>query len=89
MLYADDRYSVLLIFQGMDTAGKDGAIKHVMTGINPAGVMVSSFKKPSKNELDHDFMWRCVQKLPQRGRIGIFNRSYYEEVLVVKVHPKY
>ena len=88
MMYAQDKYSLLLIFQGMDTAGKDGAIKHVMSGINPAGFMISSFKKPSDNELDHDWMWRTTCKLPQRGRIGIFNRSYYEEVLVVKVHPK-
>lgn len=88
MMYAQDKYSLLLVFQGMDTAGKDGAIKHVMSGINPAGFMISSFKKPSSNELDHDFMWRSSVKLPQRGRIGIFNRSYYEEVLVVRVHPK-
>ena len=88
MMYAQDKYSLLLVFQGMDTAGKDGAIKHVMSGINPAGFMISSFKKPSSNELDHDWMWRSTKQLPQRGRIGIFNRSYYEEVLVVKVHPK-
>lgn len=88
MMYAQDKYSLLLIFQGMDTSGKDGAIKHVMSGINVAGVQVYSFKKPTSVELDHDFMWRTTQSLPERGRIGIFNRSYYEEVLVVKVHPK-
>lgn len=87
MMFAHDRYAVLLIFQGMDTAGKDGAIRHVMTGINPAGVQVQTFKKPSDRELDHDWMWRTTSRLPERGRIGIFNRSYYEEVLVVKVHP--
>jgi PPK2 family polyphosphate:nucleotide phosphotransferase len=87
-MYAHDRYALLLVFQGMDTAGKDGAIKHVMSGINPAGVQVYSFKKPSDLELDHDWMWRTTCCLPERGRIGIFNRSYYEEVLVVKVHPK-
>lgn len=87
-MYAHDRYSVLLIFQGMDAAGKDGAIRHVMTGINPAGVQVFSFKKPTSQELDHDWMWRTTCCLPERGRIGIFNRSYYEEVLVVKVHPE-
>jgi PPK2 family polyphosphate:nucleotide phosphotransferase len=85
-LYAQDRWSVLLIFQAMDAAGKDGAIKHVMSGINPQGCQVYSFKAPSNEELDHDWMWRCVRALPERGRIGIFNRSYYEEVLVVKVH---
>ena len=88
MLYAYDRYSLLLIFQGMDTAGKDGAIKHVMSGINVTGVQVFTFKRPSDMELDHDWMWRTTCCLPERGRIGIFNRSYYEEVLVVKVHPE-
>jgi PPK2 family polyphosphate:nucleotide phosphotransferase len=88
MLYAYDRYSLLLIFQGMDTSGKDGAIKHVMNEINVAGVQVFTFKKPSEMELEHDWMWRTTCCLPERGRIGIFNRSYYEEVLVVKVHPK-
>jgi PPK2 family polyphosphate:nucleotide phosphotransferase len=87
MLYAQDRWAVLLIFQAMDAAGKDGAIKHVMSGINPQGCQVASFKAPSAEELDHDFMWRCQRHLPERGRIGIFNRSYYEEVLVVRVHP--
>ncbi|MBE0567096.1 MAG: polyphosphate kinase 2 family protein [Krumholzibacteria bacterium] len=85
-LYADDRWSVLLIFQAMDAAGKDGTIKHVMSGVNPQGVQVVSFKAPSAEELDHDFMWRCLKVLPERGRIGIFNRSWYEEVLVVRVH---
>ena len=85
-LYAQDRWGVLLIFQAMDAAGKDGTIKHVMSGVNPQGVQVNSFKKPSEEELDHDFLWRCARVLPERGRIGIFNRSYYEEVLVVKVH---
>ncbi len=88
-LYADDRYALLLVFQAMDAAGKDGAIKHVMSGINPQGCQVSSFKQPSKEELDHDFLWRTTRRLPERGRIGIFNRSYYEEVLVVRVHPEY
>ncbi len=87
-LYAQDRYSVLLIFQAMDAAGKDGAIKHVMSGVNPQGCQVASFKKPSDEDLDHDYLWRCVRQLPERGRIGIFNRSYYEEVLVVRVHPE-
>ncbi|EJW12272.1 hypothetical protein A33M_2395 [Rhodovulum sp. PH10] len=87
-LYAQDRWSVLLIFQAMDAAGKDGAIKHVMSGINPQGCQVFSFKQPSANELDHDFMWRCAIRLPERGRIGIFNRSYYEEVLVARVHQE-
>jgi PPK2 family polyphosphate:nucleotide phosphotransferase len=87
MLYAQDRWSVLLIFQAMDAAGKDGAIKHVMSGINPQGCQVSSFKAPTSTDLDHDYMWRCYKELPERGRIGIFNRSYYEEVLVVRVHP--
>ncbi len=86
-LYADDQWSLLLIFQAMDAAGKDGTIKHVMSGINPAGCQVTSFKQPSSLELDHDFLWRSNVALPQRGRIGIFNRSYYEETLVVRVHP--
>jgi PPK2 family polyphosphate:nucleotide phosphotransferase len=89
MLYAQDRWGVLLIFQAMDAAGKDGAIKHVMSGINPQGVEVYSFKSPSVEELDHDYLWRCSKCLPERGRIGIFNRSYYEETLVVRVHPEY
>jgi PPK2 family polyphosphate:nucleotide phosphotransferase len=88
ILYAQDKWSVLLIFQAMDAAGKDGAIKHVMSGINPQGCQVSSFKGPSSEELDHDFLWRCQKHLPERGRIGIFNRSYYEEVLVVRVHKE-
>jgi PPK2 family polyphosphate:nucleotide phosphotransferase len=88
ILYAQDKYSLLVIFQAMDAAGKDGAIKHVMSGINPQGCQVSSFKGPSAEELDHDFLWRCQKHLPERGRIGIFNRSYYEEVLVVRVHEK-
>ncbi|NWG88215.1 MAG: polyphosphate kinase 2 family protein, partial [Hydrogenophilaceae bacterium] len=86
MLYAQDRWSVLLVFQAMDAAGKDGTIKHVMSGVNPQGCQVYSFKQPSPEELDHDFLWRYVKCLPERGRIGIFNRSYYEEVLVVRVH---
>ncbi|MDR3391701.1 MAG: polyphosphate kinase 2 family protein [Sulfuriferula sp.] len=86
--YAADNYSVLLIFQAMDAAGKDGAIRHVMSGVNPQGCQVYSFKHPSVTELDHDFLWRTVQCLPERGRIGIFNRSYYEEVLIVRVHPE-
>ncbi|MCX6460429.1 MAG: polyphosphate kinase 2 family protein [Actinobacteria bacterium] len=86
-LYASDTHSLLLIFQAMDAAGKDGTIKHVMSGINPQGCQVFSFKSPSKEELDHDFLWRTTKSLPERGRIGIFNRSYYEEVLVVRVHP--
>src|SRR5262245_2528481 len=85
-LYAEDRWSLLLIFQAMDAAGKDGAIKHVMSGVNPQGCQVVSFKSPSSEDLDHDFLWRCAKQLPERGRIGIFNRSYYEEVLVVRVH---
>jgi PPK2 family polyphosphate:nucleotide phosphotransferase len=89
MLYAQDRYSLLLIFQAMDAAGKDGAIKHVMSGVNPQGCQVASFKSPSAIELDHDYLWRCNLQLPERGRIGIFNRSYYEEVLAVKVHPEF
>ena len=88
LLYAHDRYSLLLIFQAMDAAGKDGAIKHVMSGINPQGCQVYSFKHPSAEELDHDFLWRTARALPERGRIGIFNRSYYEEVLIVRVHPE-
>jgi PPK2 family polyphosphate:nucleotide phosphotransferase len=87
-LYAQDRWSVLLIFQAMDAAGKDSTIKHVMSGVNPQGVQVHAFKKPSDEELDHDFLWRCARALPERGRIGIFNRSYYEEVLVVRVHEE-
>jgi PPK2 family polyphosphate:nucleotide phosphotransferase len=87
VLYAQDRWSVLLVFQAMDAAGKDGTIKHVMSGVNPQGCQVSSFKAPSAEDLDHDFLWRCQRKLPERGRIGIFNRSYYEETLVVRVHP--
>jgi len=85
-LYAQDRWGVLLLFQAMDAAGKDGTIKHVMSGVNPQGVQVTSFKAPSSEELDHDFLWRCMKAVPERGRIGIFNRSYYEEVLVVRVH---
>jgi PPK2 family polyphosphate:nucleotide phosphotransferase len=88
LLYASNRYSVLLIFQAMDAAGKDGAIKHVMSGVNPQGCQVFSFKHPSATELEHDFLWRTSQCLPERGRIGIFNRSYYEEVLIVRVHPE-
>jgi PPK2 family polyphosphate:nucleotide phosphotransferase len=86
MLYAQDRWGVLLIFQAMDAAGKDSAIKHVMSGVNPQGCQVASFKAPSAEELDHDFLWRCQRHLPSRGMIGIFNRSYYEEVLIVRVH---
>ena len=88
-LYAQDRWSVLLIFQAMDAAGKDGAIRHVMSGVNPQGCQVYSFKAPSSEDLDHDYLWRCLKCLPERGRIGIFNRSYYEEVLVVRVHPEF
>jgi PPK2 family polyphosphate:nucleotide phosphotransferase len=88
MLYARDSWSLLLIFQAMDAAGKDSTIKHVMSGVNPQGCQVVSFKQPSPEELDHDFMWRCAKHLPERGRIGIFNRSYYEEVLVVRVHAE-
>jgi PPK2 family polyphosphate:nucleotide phosphotransferase len=88
LLYADDRYAVLIILQAMDAAGKDGTIKHVMSGVNPQGCQVFSFKKPSAEELDHNFLWRHMRCLPERGRIGIFNRSYYEDVLVVKVHPE-
>jgi PPK2 family polyphosphate:nucleotide phosphotransferase len=87
-LYAQDRYALLLVFQGMDAAGKDGLVKHVMSGVNPQGCEVYSFKQPSSEELNHDFLWRAMQRLPQRGHIGIFNRSYYEEVLVVRVHPE-
>lgn len=88
ILYAQDKWSLLLIFQAMDAAGKDGAIKHVMSGVNPQGCQVSSFKSPSAEDMDHDFLWRCQKNLPERGRIGIFNRSYYEEVLVVRVHEQ-
>jgi PPK2 family polyphosphate:nucleotide phosphotransferase len=88
-LYAQDRWGVLLVFQAMDAAGKDGTIKHVMSGVNPQGVQVYSFKTPSSEELDHDFLWRSMKCVPERGRIGIFNRSYYEEVLVVRVHPEF
>jgi len=88
MLHAQDRWALLVIFQAMDAAGKDSAIKHVMSGVNPAGCQVASFKEPSAQELDHDYLWRCQRELPERGRIGIFNRSYYEEVLVVRVDPE-
>ena len=86
--YASNRYALLLVFQGMDSAGKDGVIRHVMSGVDPAGCEVSSFKQPSTEELQHDFLWRTNRRLPERGRVGIFNRSYYEEVLVVRVHPE-
>ena len=89
MLYAQDRWAVLLIFQALDAAGKDGAIKHVMSGVNPQGCQVFSFKGPSAEELDHDYLWRCMKQLPERGRIGIFNRSYYEETTAVRVHPEF
>ena len=89
VLFAQNRWSILLVFQAMDAAGKDGVIKHVMSGVNPQGCQVHSFKAPSAEELNHDFLWRCATRLPERGRIGIFNRSYYEEVLVVRVHPEY
>ncbi|MFO1415412.1 MAG: polyphosphate kinase 2 family protein [Burkholderiales bacterium] len=89
MLYAQDRWAVLLVFQAMDAAGKDGVIKHVMSGVNPQGCQVFSFKAPTTEELDHDYLWRCMKNVPERGRIGIFNRSYFEEVLVVKVHPEF
>jgi PPK2 family polyphosphate:nucleotide phosphotransferase len=89
VLYAQDRWGVVLIFQAMDAAGKDSAIKHVMSGVNPQGCQVSSFKAPSAEELDHDYLWRCMKQLPERGRIGVFNRSYYEEVLAVRVHPEF
>ncbi len=88
LLYADSRYSLLIVFQAMDAAGKDGTIKHVMSGVNPQGCQVFSFKKPSSEELQHNFLWRYMKSLPERGRIGIFNRSYFEDVLVVKVHPE-
>ena len=88
-LYAQDKWAVLLIFQAMDAAGKDGAIKHVMSGVNPQGCQVFSFKSPSAEDLDHDYLWRCMKCLPNRGHIGIFNRSYYEETLVVRVHPEF
>ncbi len=88
LLYASDRYAVLLIFQAMDAAGKDGAIKHVMSGVNPQGCQVFSYKHPSATELSHDFLWRTTRDLPERGKIGIFNRSYYEEVLIARVHPE-
>jgi PPK2 family polyphosphate:nucleotide phosphotransferase len=89
MLYAQDRWAVLLVFQAMDAAGKDGTIKHVMSGVNPQGCQVYSFKAPSAEDLDHDFLWRCMKYVPERGRIGIFNRSYYEETLVVRVHREF
>jgi PPK2 family polyphosphate:nucleotide phosphotransferase len=89
VLYAQDRWSLLLSFQAMDAAGKDGTIKHVMSGVNPQGCQVSSFKGPSSEDLDHDYLWRCFKQLPERGRIGIFNRSYYEETLIVRVHPEF
>lgn len=88
-LYAHDRWAVLLIFQAMDAAGKDGAIKHVLSGVNPQGCEVTSFKAPSAEELDHEFLWRCAKRIPERGRIGVFNRSYYEETLVVRVHKEF
>jgi PPK2 family polyphosphate:nucleotide phosphotransferase len=88
LFFASNRYALLLIFQGMDAAGKDGAIRHVMSGVNPQGCEVSGFKQPSADELEHDFLWRTTRRLPERGRIGIFNRSYYEEVLIVRVHPE-
>src|SRR5687768_2603493 len=88
VLYAEDKQALLIIFQAMDAAGKDGAIEHVMSGVNPQGVSVVSFKQPSDEELSHDFLWRCAKNLPERGKIGIFNRSHYEEVLIVRVHPK-
>jgi len=89
MLYAQDKWAVLLIFQAMDAAGKDGAIKHVMSGVNPQGCQVFSFKAPTAEDLDHDYLWRCLKCAPNRGHIGIFNRSYYEETLVVRVHPEF
>ncbi|MEK9502835.1 polyphosphate kinase 2 family protein [Gaopeijia maritima] len=88
-LYAEDRHSLLLVFQAMDAAGKDGTIRKILRGVNPAGCQVFSFKQPSKEELDHDFLWRVAKRTPERGRIGVFNRSHYEEVLVVRVHPEY
>src|ERR1700674_468501 len=87
-LFAQDRWAILLVLQAMDAAGKDSTIKHVMSGVNPQGCQVTSFKTPSTEDLEHDFLWRCTPSLPGRGRIGIFNRSYYEEVLVVRVHPE-
>jgi PPK2 family polyphosphate:nucleotide phosphotransferase len=89
MLYAQDKWAVLVVFQAMDAAGKDGAIKHVMSGVNPQGCQVYSFKSPTSEDLDHDYLWRCMKCLPNRGHIGIFNRSYYEETLVVRVHPEF
>jgi PPK2 family polyphosphate:nucleotide phosphotransferase len=89
VLYANDKWAALLIFQAMDSAGKDGAIKHVMSGVNPQGCEVHSFKSPTSDDLDHDYLWRCMKRLPERGRIGIFNRSYYEELLAVRVHPEF
>lgn len=89
VFYAVDRWALLLVFQAMDAAGKDGIVKHVMSGVNPQGCQVTSFKAPTSVEVQHDYLWRCVNKLPERGRIGIFNRSYYEEVLVVRVHPEF
>jgi PPK2 family polyphosphate:nucleotide phosphotransferase len=89
VLYAQDKWAILLIFQAMDAAGKDGAIRHVMSGVNPQGCQVTSYKSPSAEELDHDYLWRCMKNLPERGRIGIFNRSYYEEVLAVRVHKQF
>ena len=89
VLYAADSYALLLVFQAMDAAGKDGTIRSVFSGVNPAGFQVHSFKSPSDQELDHDFLWRTTKALPERGRIGVFNRSYYEELLVVRVHPEY
>jgi len=89
VFYADDRFSLLLVFQAMDAAGKDSTIRSVLSGVNPQGCQVYSFKKPSKEELEHDFLWRTARCLPERGRIGVFNRSYYEETLVVRVHPEY
>src|SRR5512140_504917 len=89
MLYAQDRWAVLLVFQAMDAAGKDGTIKHVMSGVNPQGCQVVSFKVPSEEDLDHDYLWRCMKNVPERGRIGIFNRSHYEEVLQGKEHPEF
>lgn len=88
LLYADNRYSILIVLQGMDASGKDGTIEHVMAGVNPQGCEIHSFKKPTPEELDHTFLWRCSRRLPERGRIGIFNRSYYEDVLILKVHPE-
>ncbi len=89
VLYASDTWSLLIVLQAMDAAGKDGTIKHVMSGVNPQGCQIYSFKQPSSEELDHNYLWRCMKRLPERGKIGIFNRSYYEEVLVVKVHPEF